>query len=147
MFKHILIPTDGSDLSKKAVHAGITFAKEVGAKVTAYHALERPHVRYYGDGVVIDPAGMPPFEARIREAGEACLAEVAEVARAAGVPCESVMTQPNVPYQGIIDAATDNGCDAIFMASHGYGGLASLVLGSVTQKVLAHTKLPMVVYR
>ena len=70
-----------------------------------------------------------------------------KVAKAAGVSCETMMTKPSTAYQGIIDAARRRKCDVIFMASHGRGELASLILGSVTQKVLAHSKVPVLVYR
>ena len=147
MFKQILIPTDGSALARKAVKAGIALAKE----------LERQ-----GDGV-LRPRGVPAvrvrgrlrhrhrdhqdFEERAREAGQKFLAEVEKAAKAAGVSCETMMTKPSTAYQGIIDAAKRKKCDVIFMASHGRGELASLILGSVTQKVLAHSKVPVLVYR
>lgn len=147
MFKQILIPTDGSALARKAVRAGVALAKDLGAKITAYYALEAFHPYVYGDGYVIDTATIKAFEARARETGQKYLAEVEKAAKAAGVACESVMTKPATAYQGIIDAARRKKCDVIFMASHGRGELASLILGSVTQKVLAHSKIPVLVYR
>ncbi|HLB15956.1 MAG TPA: universal stress protein [Burkholderiales bacterium] len=146
MFKHLLIPTDGSTLSRKAVKAGISFAKTIGAKVTAYYALEMVQPYIVADGAV-DIASLKAFEQRARERGEEHLAEVGEAAEAAGIVCEAYITKPATPYQGIVQAAKKKKCDVIFMASHGRGELASLVLGSVTQKVLAHSKLPVMVYR
>jgi nucleotide-binding universal stress UspA family protein len=101
----------------------------------------------YGDGYVIDTGTIKAFEERAREVGQKFLAEVEKAAKAAGVSCETVMTKPATAYQGIIDAAKRKKCDVIFMASHGRGELASLILGSVTQKVLAHSKIPVLVYR
>jgi nucleotide-binding universal stress UspA family protein len=147
MFKQILIPTDGSALARKAVKAGIALAKDLNAKVTGYYALEAFQPYVYGDGYVIDTATIKSFEERAREAGQKFLAEVEKAAKAAGVSCETMMTKPSTAYQGIIDAARRKKCDVIFMASHGRGELASLILGSVTQKVLAHSKVPVLVYR
>ena len=147
MFKKILIPTDGSALSRKAIRAGVRLAKELGAKVTAYYALEMFQPYVYGDGTVIDSATLNAFERRAREQGQKYLAEVQKAAKAAGVRCDTVMTKPATPYQGIIDAARRQKCDVIFMASHGRGEFASLILGSVTQKVLAKSKVPVLVYR
>jgi len=147
MFKRILIPTDGSALSRKAIKAAIRLAKQTGAKVTAYYALEMFQPYVYGDGTVIDTATLNAFERRAREQGEKHLAQVEKEAKAARVSVEKVMTKPATPYQGIIDAAKRKKCDVIFMASHGRGELATLILGSVTQKVLAHSKIPVLVYR
>ncbi len=147
MFKHILIPTDGSVVARKAVKAGVALAKALGAKVTAYYALEAFQPYVYGDGYVIDTSTIKSFDERARETGRKYLAEVEKAAQAAGVDCETLITKPGTAYQGIIDAAKKKKCDAIFMASHGRGEFASLLLGSVTQKVLAHSKIPVVVFR
>lgn len=147
MFKRILIPTDGSALSRKAVKAGVRLAKQTKAKIVAYYALEMFQPYVYGDGTVIDTATLNAFERRAREQGEKYLAQVEKEAKAAGVGVEQLMTKPATPYQGIVDAARRKKCDVIFMASHGRGELATLILGSVTQKVLAHSKLPVLVYR
>jgi nucleotide-binding universal stress UspA family protein len=145
MFKHVLIPTDGSLLSKKAVKAGIAFAKEFGTRATLYHAIEV--VPPYTYGGFAPPYAMEPIEAAARKQGQKYLDEATKLAQAANVRCESQITKPETIYRGIIDVAKKKGCDVIFMASHGRGGVASLVLGSVTVKVLAHTKIPVVVFR
>jgi nucleotide-binding universal stress UspA family protein len=147
MFRQILIPTDGSALARKAVKAGVALAKDLNAKVTAYYALEAFQPYVYGDGYVIDTATIKSFEERAREAGQKFLAEVEKAAKAAGVSCETMMTKPSTAYQGIIDAAKRKKCDVIFMASHGRRGLTGLLLGSVTQEVLTHTDIPVVVFR
>jgi nucleotide-binding universal stress UspA family protein len=147
MFKRILVPTDGSALSRKAARAAIAFAKRVGARITAYHGLETNLPYLAGEGALIDATLIETIEKAARQRGQKCVADVAKAARAAGVRCQTYVTKPATPYQGIIDAARRQKCDAIFIASHGRGGVASLVLGSVTQSVLAHSKIPVVVYR
>jgi nucleotide-binding universal stress UspA family protein len=147
VFKRILIPTDGSARSRRAAKAGIRFAKAVGARIVAYHALEMRMPYLAGEGVLIDAKLIETFEKAARQRAAKYVGEVAKVARASGIACESYVTGPVTPYQGIIDAARKKRCDAIFIASHGRGGVASLILGSVTQNVLAHSKIPVVVYR
>ena len=146
MFKHVLIPTDGSAVARKAIKAGIKLARELGANVTAYHALETFQPYIY-DGFVADRAGLKSYTEHARKIGQEYLAEVEAAAQAAGVRCETVMTKPEAPYLGIIAVAKRKGCDVIFIASHGRGGFAALLLGSITQKVLAHSKIPVLVYR
>lgn len=147
MFKRVLIPTDGSKLARKAIKAGVVLAKELGARVTGYYAMETLQPYLYTDGYVLSAVTLKNFEERARELGRKYLAEVEKAARAARVPCDIVMTKPATPAQGIVDAARKRRCDVIFMASHGRGELAALVLGSVTQKVLARSRIPVLVFR
>ena len=147
MFKHVLLPTDGSPVARKAIKGGIALAKELGAKVTAYYSLESAQPYTYSDGYLVPTATLKDMEQRAREEAAKHLAEVEKAAQAAGVPCQTLVTKPATVYQGIIAAAKKQKCDVIFMASHGRGGLASLLLGSVTQKVLAHSRIPVLVYR
>ncbi|MBI4293149.1 MAG: universal stress protein [Betaproteobacteria bacterium] len=148
MFKHILIPTDGSAVANKAVKAGIQLAKNLGAKVTGYYAIETLPTEIYGEGYLISNSKMvKSLQQRARDIGKKHLENIAKVAAAAGVPFGEVMTLAETPYDGIVEAAKKQKCDAIFMASHGRSGLADLVLGSVTRKVLTHSKLPVLVYR
>jgi len=147
MFKHILIPTDGSELAGKAIAGGLRLAKALGAKVTAYHAIEAPEVQGVGDEAFISTSSISAFETRLRERGERHFAAMLQAAEAAGVACETLMTHPETPDAGIIAAATDRNCDAIVMASHGRGDLAALLQGSTTHKVLAHSTIPVVVFR
>jgi nucleotide-binding universal stress UspA family protein len=147
VFKHLLIPTDGSELAASAVAGGIELARALGARVTAYHALEEPEVQGVGDEAFIATRAIQDFEARLRERGEAYLAPVKAAAQAAGVPCETLITNPQTPAEGIVAAAREAGCDAICIASHGRGDIAALLLGSVTHDVLAHAKVPVVVFR
>ena len=146
MFQRILIPTDGSVLARKAMKAGIAFAKEAGASVIGYYAVETIERLYYAEGRSVRPASIAALQKRLNEQGEQFLAEIKKAAKAAGVACETVMTSPATPYQGIIGTARKEKCDVIFMATHGRGKLASLLLGSVTQKVLVHSRIPVLVY-
>ena len=147
MYKRILIPTDGSPLAGKAIKAGVELAAQLGATVVGYHAFEPIEITYYNLGTGGRASEVKAIQKQLREAGHAHLAQVRAAAQAQGVACETVTTNPATPYQGIIDAARQHQCDVIFMASHGRGTMASLLLGNVTQKVLAHSKLPVLVYR
>jgi nucleotide-binding universal stress UspA family protein len=147
VFKHVLIPTDGSPVARKAVRAGVALARDLGAKVTAYYALEMIQPYAFGDGYILDTSTLLGMDRQAKEVGQKYLAEVEQAAKAAGVPCQTLMTKPETAAEGIIAAARKRKCDVIFMASHGRGGFASLLLGSVTQKVLARSKIPVLVYR
>jgi nucleotide-binding universal stress UspA family protein len=147
MFKRVLIPTDGSRLARKAIKGGVRLAKKLGARVTGYYALETMRPYLYADGYMLDLEVLKSFEARSRDLGRRYLAEIAKAAKAARVPCDTVMTKPPTTADGIIAAARKKRCDVIFMGSHGRGELATLVLGSVTQKVLARSRIPVLVFR
>jgi nucleotide-binding universal stress UspA family protein len=147
MFKHILIPTDGSTVSAKAVKAGIAFAQQVGAKVTAYHAVEPVPTRLYGEGYVADRQMVAEFGRRARVAAKKHVAAVERAAAKAGLACETLVQTARTPYEGIVEAAKKRRCDLILMASHGHRGLMRLTLGSVTDKVIQLSKIPVLVYR
>ena len=147
MFKRILIPTDGSKVADKAVKAGIRFAREIGAKVVGYYAIEAVQAYYYSEGAIVDGRLIAELELQSKAAGEKTLAAMAKLARAGRVRFDSLCNKPSTAYDGIIAAARRKRCDAIFMASHGRSGLAKMVMGSVTQKVLVHSKTPVLVYR
>ena len=147
MFKRILIPTDGSPVSAKAVRAGIAFAKQARAKVVGYHAVEPVGAPYYGDGFIPDRRMIAEFERRSREVARKHVAAVARAARKAGVPCQQVVETTRTPAEGIVEAARKRKCDLILLASHGHRGLMRLALGSVTDKVIQLSKVPVLVYR
>jgi nucleotide-binding universal stress UspA family protein len=147
MFKHILIPTDGSDTALKAVRAGVALAAEIGARVTGYCAQEPVPTHIYGDGYIADKKMVAEFERRAAEFSRKAVGEVEKAAKAAGVPCTVLISKSAVPYRAIVETAQKKDCDAIFMASHGHRGLAKLFLGSVTQEVLTHSKIPVLVFR
>lgn len=145
MFRTILVPTDGSELSDKPVTAAIEYAQALGSKIVALTVAEPyPFAPLYQSTNVSDATA---YEDRTREAAQARVGRVTDAARAVGVECESVVAQSFSPSQEILAAAKKFGCDAIFMASHGRKGLNKLFLGSETQKVLAHTELPVMVFR
>jgi nucleotide-binding universal stress UspA family protein len=146
MFKHILISTDGSPVSNKAAKAGIALAHALGAKVTAYYAAEQLQP-IYADASMLSQKMIDRFEERARAVGQKYVDAIGKMAKAAGVPFASVVTKASIAYEGIIDAAKKQKCDVIFMASLGRRGLSKLIMGSVTQKVLAHSRIPVVVYR
>ena len=145
MFKHILIPTDGSDLSRKAILYGVQLAKESGAKVTGLTVTE-PYQPAGMDTVFI-PIDQGDYEEQSRLLSEKAMEQVKMAANAAGVPCETVREVHDQPYRAIIDAAQALGCDLIVMASHGRRGISALLLGSETAKVLTHSTIPVLVYR
>jgi len=145
MYKHILIPTDGSDLSWMSMRQGIAFAKSLNARVTALTVS--PTFR----AVTVDPVMVADTPEQYRKDCEAAAARYLGAATGAaeemGVTCESVHVVNDYPYQAIIETAQSKGCDLIFMASHGRRGVAALLLGSETTKVLTHSKIPVLVYR
>jgi nucleotide-binding universal stress UspA family protein len=147
MFKNILIPTDGSKLSLKAIKSGLLFAKSINARVTACYVVEPFQPYYFGDYIPPDIPTPKEYERRAREAGEKYLGQIETAALAAGLKYRGSVVMADAPYTGIISAAKKGGCDLIFMASHGRSGLSGLLLGSETHKVLTHSKIPVLVYR
>ena len=147
MFKHILVPTDGSALSDSTVARAVSFAKETGARITFFYSQPDFPMPIYGEGALIDPTTPEQFAKSAASEAEAILGKARSAAEAAGVACDSDTAVNEVPYEAIIDAADRHGCDLIFMASHGRRGIAGLLLGSETQKVLTHSKTPVLVYR
>lgn len=145
MFNHILIPTDGSPVATKAAKAGISLARRLGAKVTGYCALEELQL-LYTEGYAFNQKDYDGFDARARTAGQSRVDAIRKMAKAAGVPFFAVVGKARTPHEGIIDAAKKRKCDVIFIASHGRHGFSRLIMGSVTQKVLSHSKVPVVVY-
>ncbi|MCM8595068.1 universal stress protein [Accumulibacter sp.] len=147
MFKHILVPTDGSELSKETARRAVSFARETGARITAFYAKPEYPVSYYGEGALIDPTTPEKFAKLAEQQARQTLDFVVDLCREAGVEGSSLSLTSDVPYQAIIDAASQAGCDLIFMASHGRRGFSALLLGSETSKVLTHSKIPVLVYR
>ena len=146
MFKHILIPTDGSPVANRAAKNCIALARRLGAKVTVYSAIEQLQPIYI-EGYVLTKRQRNGIDERVRQAAQKRLNAIGKLARAAGVPFTTVVATAPTPYEGIIAAAKKRKCDVIFMASHGRRGLSKLIMGSVTQKVLSHSKMPVVVYQ
>ena len=147
MFKHILLPTDGSKLSGKAVKRGIDLAKKSKARVTALHVLPEFKLMVDDGITMISPALKKRFDDEGRMRAQKMLGEIARQARARGVRCATLCVAGDSPYKQIIAAARKKKCDLILMASHGRRGLSSILLGSETAKVLLHTRVPVLVVR
>lgn len=147
MFKHILVPTDGSDLSTGTAARAISFAREAGARITFFFAKPDYPVAFYGEGALIDPTTPEKFSEMADQQATEILTRCEAMAKEAGVQSASTSSVNDVPYEAIISAAESTGCDLIFMASHGRRGISGLLLGSETQKVLTHSKIPVLVYR
>lgn len=145
MYKHLLIPTDGSELSSRAEAAGLTLARALDAKVTALTVT--PPFQFIGTEPMMLVATEPEYEKAQAARAEKTLERVKATAAAIGTPVETVRTVSGHPFEAIIATAKERGCDLIFMASHGRGGVVGLILGSETSKVLTHSKIPVLVYR
>jgi nucleotide-binding universal stress UspA family protein len=146
MYRHILIPTDGSALAENAVTHGLALAKSVGAKVTAI-VVETPFSVYDvpESRMTQMPEAFKQYAEQIKAHGAKVLNHVSGLANAAGVSCDTLQVEHYHPYEAIIAAAEDRACDLIVMASHGRSGISAILLGSVTAKVLTHTKIPVLV--
>jgi nucleotide-binding universal stress UspA family protein len=149
MYKHILIPTDGSPTAQKAVEAGIDFARESGARITFFTAVPEYDVPRAAEEAMARKPFMSVEEHEQFSAGKAraILAPALERARTCGVEFDTDHALSDKPYEAIIGAARRQGCDAIFMASHGRKGLSRLVHGSQTIDVLTHSDIPTLVLR
>lgn len=145
MYKRILIPTDGSELSSIAIRHGVEFAKLVGAKVVGITVFPPFHVIAVEPVMVTDTPAEYGKDCAAR--GEKYLRAVEDAAAAANVPCDVVQKTHDDPYRAIIETAKEKGCDLIVMASHGRKGVTALVLDSETTKVLTHSKIPVLVCR
>lgn len=147
MFKHLLVPTDGSELSADTARRAISFAQDAKARITFFFAKPDYPVSFYGEGALIDPTTPEKFAEMAEKQAREILGKCEKLASDAGVSSNSVTSTSEIPWEAIIDAAQDAGCDLIFMASHGRRGLSGLLLGSETQKVLTHSTIPVLVYR
>jgi nucleotide-binding universal stress UspA family protein len=147
MYKHILIPTDGSPLSEAAARNGVQLAKQLNAKVTAFYAAPVYEHRPPVEGSSYTGPTRHQDEEEARKNAEQALAGVSKLAKDQGVPADGHWAFTNHPYEGIIETAKTHGCDLIFMASHGRSGVKALVLGSETNKVLTHCHIPVLVCR
>jgi nucleotide-binding universal stress UspA family protein len=145
MFKHILLPTDGSPLSEAAMRKGIQFAKTINARVTGFCVV--PMLRYHTYDSEIGPEFKKQAAAAVQADVNKSLIAIEKEAKEAGVPCETAQEKSDQPYEAIIEAAKKRKCDLIIMASHGRRGVGALLIGSETQKVLTHSKIPVLVYR
>ncbi|SHI24122.1 universal stress protein [Pollutimonas bauzanensis] len=145
MYKHILLPTDGSSASEAAVQACFQLARQLGAKVTGLHVLPEFHVFTYKTEMLEDTRAQ--FVKDSEEHARKILSPVERLAQETGVICSTMHVVSDDPYEAIIQVAQDSQCDLIVMASHGRKGVKGLLLGSETQKVLTHSRIPVLVYR
>jgi nucleotide-binding universal stress UspA family protein len=148
MYKHILVATDGSKLSLKAVRTAATLASSLGARLSGLHVMPTYVPPFSGEVVAYVPEMTPNgFKAAVEKEARAALASATKTADAAGVALNTVKTTDPQPWSAIVKAARSKKCDLIVMASHGRRGLSALLLGSETTKVLTHSKVPVLVVR
>jgi nucleotide-binding universal stress UspA family protein len=144
MFKHILIPTDGSEITGKAVEKAIALARAVGARLSTVSVKEP-----FPYSAISEMQPVPPqefFDAQERIAAGR-VKTVVDLARAAGLDCAASTVEALHPWEALLEYATNEGVDLIVMASHGRRGVAALLLGSETQRVLIHSKIPVLVVK
>ena len=148
MFRHILIPTDGSKLSRRGIRTGVRLAAALGARVTGVYVMLPAAPRGYDDTAIFY-AGISArgWRHSFDQAARKALAVIEREARAAKVPCATLIVHYRQPWQGILAAAHRRKCDAVAIASHGRGGLGGLILGSETRQVLARSRIPVLVAR
>ena len=147
MFKHILIPTDGSPLSRAAAEAGIELAKALGARVTGFFAAPAPTPVIYQGAIPVGLTTLEKHRKMIKKAADEYLAAVEKAAGEAGVKYVGVTVTSDFPADAILETAKKRKCDLIFMASHARHGINEILLGSQTRKVLAQSPVPVLVYR
>jgi nucleotide-binding universal stress UspA family protein len=148
LYSHILLPTDGSPLATRGAKAGVKLAQALAAKVTVLFVGMPYASSIYGEGEVYFAGASPAEHKRLSErVAQKAFAPVALEARRAGVDCATLLAVNSRPWEGILKTARARKCDAIVMASHGRSGLGGLFLGSETQRVLAHSKIPVLVIR
>ena len=147
MYKRILVPTDGSALSRKAVKSAVELASALGAEVVALNVVPRYPVSYFEGGISVSDSEVARVEKQWSEQGQALAEDVEKAAEKVGVKARAVTVRSDLVAEAIIAAAKKNKCDLIVMASHGRKGIKRLLLGSETQHVLTHGNIPVLVLR
>ena len=145
MFKHILVPTDGSASSDVAIQSAVRLARDMGARVTGLHVVPPFHTFTYRADMLEDTEEQ--YEKESEERARKILLTVEQQAAECSVPCDTMVVRSDDVYQAIIQTANDRLCDLIAMSSHGRRGVRGVLMGSETQKVLTHSQLPVLVYR
>lgn len=145
MLSKMLVPTDGSELSLKAVHGAIELARKLGSSLVGMTVSEPYPLPQMARHSPIESHAH--YDERVQQEAEARLVPLTEAAKAAGIPITTLVVSGNSPFEAIIRAAEEQGCDSIVMSSHGRRGISGLLLGSETQKVLTHSKIPVLVLR
>jgi len=146
-YRHLLVPTDGSELSGKAVQQAVELSQSLGARLTVFHVQTNFPISLVGVGELVDPHTVDALVTAARDNAQQILAEAAAVAQAAGVPCDQDTVVHALPHAAILEAAGRLGADLIVMASHGRRGLEGVLLGSETQRVLCQSPCPVLVVR
>ena len=147
MFKHLLVPTDGTEFSLAAVQRAVSFASDASARITFLNIEHVLPAMYLGEGAIMDESFPNMFHEQADSRAHEILNSVEKIARDAGVQFTSLILVSESVFEAIIFAAEKNECDLIFMASHGRRTIDRLLLGSVTEKVLSHTRIPVLVHR
>lgn len=147
MYKKILVPTDGSALSKKAVRSAVDFAAAVGAELVAVNVVPRYPASYFEGGISTAPGDVARVEKLWAEQGQALADQVSGAAAKAGVRAKAITVQSDLVAEAILSTAKKHKCDLVVMASHGRKGIKRVLLGSETQHVLTHGNIPVLVLR
>jgi nucleotide-binding universal stress UspA family protein len=148
MFKHLLVPVDDDELSHTVLAPACEFARQIGARLTFYHAIPSYFpTTLAGEAMFDDVTTYETFHAAMAQRAAQLLREAEQVASDAGVACSTLRDECDTPWEGIVAAAVSQSCDLIFMASHGRHGASALLLGSESKKVVSHSKLPVLLYR
>ncbi len=144
MFNHILLSTDGSELSEKALPYAIELAKKFGSRITVASVID---LYPYIGAIEVMPVGMDQWQEEVRKQANTALRRMSDQLGAAGLSCDTLVEEDPQAWRGLLAVAEKRGCDTIVIASHGRGGVSSAMLGSQTARVLSHSKLPVVVVR
>lgn len=147
MYEKILVATDGSTLSKKAVSSAIALAALTGASLVAIKVVPRYPQSYFEGGLALQAAEVGRIEQQWADEGQAVVDEVKKLAELEGVKTRALTIKSDVVSDAIISAAKKHKCDLIVMASHGRKGVKRLLLGSETHQVLTHSHIPVLVLR
>jgi nucleotide-binding universal stress UspA family protein/hemerythrin-like domain-containing protein len=145
MYRHLLVPIDGTDLSTDTVSRAVEFARTLAARVTFFYAQPDYAASYFGDAEIVRVTSPDQFAYAFQGRARELLAKAESAARARGVPCDSSSAVNDAPYEAIVAAAREAGCDLIFMASHGRRSHIGMMLGSQTLKVLMNSEIPVLV--
>lgn len=145
MFRHILLPTDGSQLSRDTAERAVCFAKAANARITALYANPTANLDNYGN--LVEPAVLERVASGTDGKAKEYLGFIRKLCKEAGVDCEAFSVVSDTPWETIINIAEEHKCDLIFMSKHSRGTLTTLLLGSETYRVLTHSSIPVLVYR
>jgi nucleotide-binding universal stress UspA family protein len=144
MYQRILVPTDGSGITGKAIETAVGLARALGAQIEALSVVEPFPYSVISE---IEPVAPQEYSEVQRRIAQQRVDQIAQACAAMGLSCTAHVTEAAHPYEAIIEHAQEHGCDLIVMASHGRRGVSALLLGSETQKLLTHTKIPVLVVR